>query len=453
MNVVDPSSQKKLSISLRPWFLGYIIFLGFSLSFLSGYYLRNNQNRIIPPEPLASGNGSVSNEDEKSGAVFNQIERPDYLKKDVDFDLYWQVWKMIENNYVDHTIPETQLFYGSLQGMVASMKDPYSVFFTPDITKKFQDELSGKFEGIGATIAIKNETLMVVAPLPGTPADRAGLHPGDYILKIDGQDTTDMSVDYAVSLIRGEKGTTVNLSIFRKEFTEPKDFPIVRDTIEVASVSSKVIEESGKRIGYIEINHFNEKTLEEWNAAVESIVASKVKDLILDLRNNPGGFLDTAIKVSSDWIEKGVVVAEIGRLGEKHDYETTGVSRLKDFSTIVLINEGSASASEILAGALQDYGKAKILGETSFGKGSVQDYQMLPDGSSIKMTVAKWYTPKGRQIDKEGIIPDVAVELTREDFDVDRDPQLDVAQKMILDSSYVYIAPKSAQIDQRKNKE
>jgi len=434
--IQDIATQYPASQRLKRLFSGYLIFVALLLSFLFGYYLRNNQNRIIQPKPFSDASVSEQEEKSTSGEVVNQQERPEFLNQQADFDLYWTVWKNIKNTYVDNSIPETQLFYGSLQGMVSSLQDPYSVFLTPDITKQFQDEMSGRFEGIGAHIAIKNDVLVIVAPLPGTPAEKAGLKAGDYIIKIDGKDTTNMSIDQAVTLIRGLKGTKVKLSIFRESMKEPQDFEIERDTIKVASVRWKVLPD--QPIGYIEINHFNEQTLELWNQAVQELLASNLKGIILDLRNNPGGFLDTAIQISSDWIPEGTVVSEVGRLGAKRNYDTTGTARLAIMSTVVLINGASASASEIVSGALQDYKKAKIIGETSFGKGSVQDYQTLPDTSSLKLTVAKWFTPLGRGIDKQGIQPDIEVKLTKEDFNANLDPQLDVAQKLILDPNYKY---------------
>lgn len=404
-------------------------------SFYIGVFFGNRQENSIWPQTIL-GNKNAENDD---GTVVNRDKRPEYLSKQVDFSLYDVVWNTVQDTYIDEDIPETQLFYGSLEGMVRSLEDPYSMFLTPDITKQFTDELEGKFDGIGAEIAIKNNVLTIVAPLAETPAARAKLMPGDYILKIDGKDTTDMLLDQAVALIRGEKGTPVVLTIYREGFKEAQDFQIIRDTIQVDSVKWKVFEEDG--LGYIELRHFNEKTLDLWNQAVNEMLMTGVKGIVLDLRNNPGGFLETAIEIASDWVKQGVIVSETGRLSVKQEYASSGIARLAGLPTVVLINKGSASASEIVAGALQDYKKAKIIGKQSFGKGSVQDYQLLPDGSSIKLTIAKWFTPYGRQIQDNGILPDVEVELTQEDFNASRDPQLEVAKHIMKDPSYVYTPP------------
>lgn len=357
------------------------------------------------------------------GALLDKEKLPEYLSRDVDFNLFWKVWSLVQKNYVHQPVADTKLFYGALSGIVSSLDDPYSVFFDPETAEKFQQELEGTFSGIGAELGIKEKQLTIIAPLPDTPAARAGLMAGDRILLIDGQDTTDMALDYAVSIIRGEKGTDVTLTIWREGWEKPQDFKITRDQIEVASVKWEMKGD----IAYIEINHFNEDTSARFNQAVNELITKNPKGLILDLRNNPGGFLDTAVEVAGEWILKNVVVIEQRDDGEKIEEKSDGLARLQNLKTVVLINEGSASASEIVAGALQDYEKATLVGKKTFGKGSVQNFEPLEDGSAIKITVAEWLTPKGRQIDKEGIAPDVEVDLTAEDYNANRDPQLDKA--------------------------
>jgi len=354
------------------------------------------------------------------GTVSNVGELPEHLSKDVDFNLFWKVWDLVKKNYVHQPVADTKLFYGALSGIVSSLDDPYSVFFDPDTAKKFQQELEGSFDGIGAELGIKDKQLTIIAPLPDTPAARAGLKAGDKILAIDGKDTTDMALDYAVSLIRGTKGTEVNLTVWREGWEKPQDFKIARDKIEIASVKWEMKGD----IAYIEINHFNEDTSAKFNQAVNEVITKNPKGLILDLRNNPGGFLDTAVEVAGEWIENDVVVIEQMDDGQKNEERSSGLARLQNLKTVVLINEGSASASEIVAGALQDDGKATLVGKKTFGKGSVQNLEPLEDGSAVKLTVALWLTPKGRQIDKEGIGPDTEVDLTEEDYNANRDPQL-----------------------------
>jgi len=353
---------------------------------------------------------------------------PFFVKtKEINPNLFWQVWSMIEEKYVDRPVDEKQLFYGALDGLVGSLDDPYSLFLDPDMTSQFNKELSGSFEGIGAEIGIKKNQLTIIAPLTDSPAKKAGLKSGDKILEIDGQDTGDMSLDLAVSLIRGRKGTEVTLKILSVGSQESKEVVIKRDEIKIKSVSWEMKDEN---IAYINISHFNRNTSSSFVGVVNEIVLRDSNDIILDLRGNPGGYLDVAIDIASHFIEDSVIVIE--DFGNKQkEYKSKGEAKFKDYNIVVLVDSGSASASEIVAGALQDYGKATIVGEQTFGKGSVQDFQEFSDGSSLKLTVAKWLTPNGRLIDEEGITPDIIIELTLEDYDNDSDPQLDKALELL----------------------
>ena len=378
--------------------------------------------------------------DPRIGAILNKESLPEYLSQDVNFKEFWQVWDYVKENYVDSKVAETQLFYGALEGLVGSLRDPYSVFFNPEITQKFEQELAGNFEGIGAEIGIRQGHLTIIAPLAGPPADRAGLRAGDFILTIDGEDTSGIALDYAVSKIRGPKGSTVVLNIFSNGDEEERDVAIIRDTIEIDSV--KISQRNGTTdngqpqllagdIAYVELLYFNENTLADWNKTVQQVLALAPKGIILDLRNNPGGFLDTAIEVAGEWVDGQTVVMERLRSGDKIEHKARRQARFADIPTVVLINRGSASGSEIVAGALQDYDAATLVGETTFGKGSVQDLREFSDGSAVKLTIAEWLTPNGRNINQEGIKPDVEVELTREDFEADLDPPLDKAIEIL----------------------
>ncbi|MDP3244574.1 MAG: S41 family peptidase [bacterium] len=363
------------------------------------------------------------------GDVLNQKKLPPYLLQNTDFSLFWDVWKMTKEKYLEQPVADTRLFYGSLAGIVASLGDPYSNFFDPEVTKKFNGELAGTFEGIGAEIGVKKDQLLIVAPLPDTPAQKAGLRAGDRILGIDNRDTAGMPVDYAVSLIRGKKGTSVVLKVLHNGQSEAKDVTITRDEIHIDSVTWKMMDDD---IAYVKLVQFNGETSAKFEQAAREIILKNPKGVILDLRNNPGGYFDAAIAVASYWILPSQVVAIQKSQGNKEDeFYSRSQAILKDFPTIVLVNGGSASASEIVAGALQDYGRVKLLGEKTFGKGLVQDYEMLPGGSSIKITVAEWLTPNGRYINKEGIAPDVEVKLSKADYEADKDPQLDKAVKML----------------------
>lgn len=358
--------------------------------------------------------------------------------KDLDFAQFWQVWQSVHDEYVRQPVPDRKMFYGAISGMVGALGDPYSVYFDPEVAQTFSSELAGKFDGIGAEIGVKKEQLTVIAPLPGTPAERAGIKAGDRILAIDGADTTSMPVDEAVHLIRGVKGTAVKLMIIREGWKEPKEFSIVRDTIVVQSVKLKMVATAAKKkVALITITNFNQDTESGFDQAVRAALLVSPDGIVLDLRNNPGGFLDTAVSVAGEWVSKDVIVVEKYSDGKKDEYKSEGAGRLAGIPTAVLVNGGSASASEIVAGALQDYGKASIIGEQTFGKGSVQDYHEFSDGSALKLTIALWFTPKGRSIDKQGITPDSKVKMTDADFENDRDPQLDEALRTLF-------APKAA---------
>ncbi len=346
------------------------------------------------------------------------------LSDDADFQTFWDVWRLVKSAYVDQPVSERDLYYGSIAGMVAGLGDPYSVYFTPEDARAFDEQLAGSFFGIGAQLDVKDEQIVVVAPLPGTPAERAGVLTGDIILAIDGVTTEGMSIDEAVSHIRGEKGTSVTLTLYRVGTDAPEDIPITRDEITIDSVAYTLRDDG---IAVIEVSMFNDDTSTLFAAAAERVIDDGATGILLDLRNNPGGLLDSAIDLAGYWIPAGqtAVIESVG--DAQTEYPTNGTAMLANIETVVLVNGGSASASEILAGALQDADEAVIVGQTTFGKGSVQEYHDLPDGGAVKITVAKWLTPLGRSIDNEGIAPDQDVPYTQEDIDAKRDPQLDAA--------------------------
>ncbi|MBI2633233.1 MAG: S41 family peptidase [Parcubacteria group bacterium] len=350
-----------------------------------------------------------------------------------DFSLYKQVYDMIRNNYIgSDTIDDKELFYGSLTGIASGVKDPYTVFLKPSLAKKFSEDLNGSFGGIGIEIGMRNDQLTVIAPLKGTPADKAGLLAGDKIIAINGTSTMGMVIEDAVSRIRGPKGETVTLSIYRDGWSIAKDFPIVRDTIVVKSVEWE--EKNNGDIFYVRLSSFGSDTIENFQSAVNAFHAKKYKGLVLDLRNNPGGFLEVASEMISFWAPEKISVISKGRESfNETNYvaEGEGKGQLEKVKTVVLVNQGSASASEILGGALQDYKLATLVGEKTFGKGSVQEMNSFLDGSALKVTVAHWYTPLGRLIDKEGIKPDKEVKMTEEDYKNKKDPQLDKAIELL----------------------
>jgi carboxyl-terminal processing protease len=348
--------------------------------------------------------------------------------KKLDVNLFEQVWQIAQTEYVKQPVNDKDLFYGSLRGIVSALKDPYSIFLDPTTATSFKQEINGSFEGIGIEIGIKNNQLTVVAPLPGTPADKAGLKAGDKIIGINRLDTTNMAVDYAATLIRGKGGTKVKLTIMRQGWTQPKDIEIVRAKIIIKTIEWEI---KNNNVVYLKISHFDGTTGQDLAVAVKEIMTHNPQKMILDLRNNPGGYLDSAVDIAGYWLPNKTVVISKDAQKQAEVFKAGKHGQFADVKLIVLINGGSASAAEILAGALQDYQKGALVGETTFGKGSVQDLIDLPGGSSIKVTVAYWYTPKERQINDIGINPDIKVGLSSEDYNQNKDPQLDKALELL----------------------
>jgi carboxyl-terminal processing protease len=317
------------------------------------------------------------------------------------------VFAIVERNYVEPVKPN-QLINGAINGMLETL-DPHSSYMTPEVFKEMQTETRGSFGGIGFEITVRDKVLTVVAPIEDTPASRAGIQSGDVILRIDGKSTKDMNLMDAVKLMRGPQGTQVTITIMRQGFTEPKDLTLTRATIPIRSIRSKILEPG---YGYIKISQFIEKTLPDMETVLNNMESQEgnLKGLILDLRNNPGGLLEQAVKVSDLFLDSGMIVYTEGRVeGQKMKFFAQKKEKLRDYPMIVLVNGGSASASEIVAGALQDHGRAVVLGTQTFGKGSVQTIIPLEDGSAVRLTTARYYTPHGRSIQAQGIAPDILV--------------------------------------------
>jgi len=338
-----------------------------------------------------------------NGVMASAATREAYEK----LKLFADVLDIVEKNYVEE-VKTGDLIYGSIKGMLETL-DPHSSFMTPDDFKELQVETKGIFSGIGIEITLKDGILTIVSPIEGTPADNAGLKAGDRILKIDGKTTKNMSLIEAVKKLRGPRGTKVTISILREGWSEIKDFALVRDVIPIHSVKHKTLEEG---YGYVRIINFQDKTSQDLKSALDDLEQQNkpLKGLILDLRNNPGGLLDQAVRVADEFIEDGIVVYTDGRIKSQNVRFTAHKGeKPHPYPIIVLVNEGSASASEIVAGALQDHKKAIILGAQTFGKGSVQTVIPLDDGSGLRLTTALYYTPSGRSIQAKGITPDIIV--------------------------------------------
>jgi carboxyl-terminal processing protease len=350
----------------------------------------------------------------------------------LEFSQFWDVWDKVKSKYVKQPIKDEDMFYGAIQGMVMSLGDPYSLYFPPKAAEDFAKDLSGELEGIGAEIGVKNNQLVVVAPLPDTPAEKAGLKPGDKILYIDKESTFGMDVSTAVSKIRGKADTKVVLTITRDGLTKAAEITITRLKINVPSILFSV---KPNNVAYLRVMQFNDDTTSQLNRYIKQIQARGSRGIVLDLRNNPGGYLSAAIEMASQWVTSGVVVSEKGIDGQSNEHETQGPHLLSGIKTVVLINKGSASASEIVAGALQDSKKAILIGEQTFGKGSVQDFETFPDGSALKLTVAEWFTPNGRNINKDGIKPDIEIKEDWQNEKIGEDVVLSKALELITASS------------------
>ena len=348
----------------------------------------------------------------------------------VDFSLFWKVWDLVKNKHVSkESLDAQKMVYGAINGMLRATDDPYSSFMDPKETKEFSEQIDGSFEGIGAQLGIKDKILTVIAPLDDSPAQKAGLRAGDKIIKIDGKISADFDIDQAVDMIRGKKGTDVILTIFHDGDNDTKDIAITRNVVKIKNVKFEFKDDD---IAYIKINEFGETTSQEFRNATKELLAKKSKGIILDLRNNPGGLLDKSVEVAGLMMPKGkVVVTEEDSAGEKDNLYTKGGDVLSAIPMVVLVNEGSASAAEILAGALKDNQKITLIGKKTFGKGSVQELIKLPQNTSVKITVAKWLTPNGDYIMEKGISPDVEVEMKSEDYENNRDPQLDKALEIL----------------------
>ncbi len=351
--------------------------------------------------------------------------------QNVDFSEFWKAWDILQSKYVDKSKLDLQkMVYGAITGMVNSLGDPYTVFFEPETSQKFQEQISGSFGGVGIELDEKDGVLVVVAPIKDSPAQKAGIVTGDKIVKVDGKDTAGMAVDEAVNTIRGKIGTKVTLTILSAD-GKSHDVSITRDAIKVPAVDWKMIDYNGKHIAYMQLYSFSENIDSEFKAAADEILKSNADGLIVDVRGNPGGLLDSAINLAGWFVDNGqLVVSEVFGNGTRNDFKADGKSQLKKYPTVMLVNGGSASASEILAGALHDDQHIRLIGEKTFGKGSVQELENLDNGASLKVTIAKWYTPGGVNISAQGIEPDIKVELTddqKKNFivgDPDKDPQL-----------------------------
>ena len=368
------------------------------------------------------------------GIINQEFGKP----KEFDFSLFWDAWDGLHEKYVDRVkLKDSELLYGAISGMIKGANDPYTVFFPPQESKGFKQDVNGSFGGIGAEIGKRNNFIVVIAPLEDTPAKRAGLIAGDKILKINGEPADDLSVEQAVSKIRGEVGTKVVLNILRgNDPSKAKDVTIERAIIKIPITKLEAIKDN--KMAHLFFYSFTSTAPFEFQqSAVKIISTTSYKGIILDLRNNAGGYFEVAVDIAGWFINAGDLVAiedfgkDNGR-GKTTEFRASGLGALKNYPLVILVNQGTASASEILAGALRDNLNIKLVGDKTFGKGSVQELVNLKGGSSLKVTVAKWLTPKGTSISEHGLEPDYKVPVTEKDIEDKKDPQLDKAVEVLL---------------------
>jgi len=413
--------QKSIKIILGI-FVAVILLSGtFAGGFIVGHLL-----------PLAGqlpfGNNAVA----PSGGPTVTADQQNATPADVQtlFKPFWEAWTIIHQQYVDQPVDDVKLMEGAINGMMQSLGDKHSTYMDPQTYKDANSELAGSYEGIGAYVDTTTDFLTVISPIPGSPAEKVGLQPGDKIVKIDGNDMTGINAELVRRKVIGPAGSIVVLSVARKDVSDLLDFSIKREKIVIKSATGKMLDNN---IAYVQVNTFGENTTKELKATLTDLMAKNPQGLILDLRNNGGGFLQTAVEVVSQFAPKGVVLYEKYGDGKQNQYDVIPGGLATKIPMVVLINEGSASASEITAGALQDYGRAKLIGVVSYGKGSVQNWVPLSnDQGAVRVTIAKWYTPNDRTIEGKGLTPDVYVTMTLDDFKAGRDPQLDAATATLL---------------------
>jgi carboxyl-terminal processing protease len=402
-----------------------IVLLGsFSGGFLVGHFVPiGNSDGVSLPF------GNAGEQPTHTVSPEQQAATPDEL--DTLFQPFWEAWNIVQTDYVDQPVDDELLMQGAIRGMMDSLGDQHSSYMDPKTYQDANDGLSGEYEGIGAWVDTTSDYLTIISPIPGSPADKAGIESGDKIVMIDGEDMTGIDAELVRQRVLGPAGSTVVLSIGREGESELLEFSITRDKIVIKSATGEMLENN---IGYVQITTFGDKTTPELRAVLEELMAQNPDGLIIDLRNNGGGYLQTSVEVASEFINDGVVLYEQYGDGERTTYRVLKNGQATEIPLVVLINEGTASASEIVAGAIQDYGRGKLVGVTSYGKGSVQNWVPLSDNQgAVRVTIAKWLTPNERAINDEGLTPDVEVERTEEDFKADLDPQLDKAIEVLLE--------------------
>lgn len=392
-----------------------IIFGSFSGGFLVGQaFPLLNQNNNTVTTTLTNQTISTSNSEEL----------------DKLFEPFWESWNYVNDQYVDQPVDQTLMMRGAITGMLESLGDPHTSYMDPEMFRQQNTPLQGEYEGIGAWVDVTGEYLIIISPMPNSPAEKQGLKPDDQVIGVDGEDMTGIEGNLVLRRILGEAGTDVTLTIYRTSSNETFDVTITRQKITIPSVTGEMLEDD---IAYIQLINFGENTHQDLRNILKDLLKQKPVGLILDMRNNGGGYLNTAIDVSSEFVSQSPIMYEEFGNGERITYKAKPNGLATEIPLVVLINEGTASASEITAGAIQDYGRGVLVGKTSYGKGSVQNWVTLQnDQGAIRVTIARWLTPNERQINALGLAPDYEIEITEEDIEAERDTQLEKAIELLL---------------------
>jgi carboxyl-terminal processing protease len=410
--------ENKTSKILLFVFIGMVLIAGtFSGGLWVGYAISNQAQKTSTLETQSTAD--VPSQVTISGQNLNDLFKP-----------FWQAWEITHQEYFKQPLNDTVLMQGAIRGMLAALGDPHTSYMDPEEYKQATAPLQGGYEGIGAYVDVKGDYLSIVTPMPGSPAEAAGLKPGDQVIKVDGVDMTGINPDIVLTKVKGPAGTPVTLTILREGTSEPFDVTITRQKITLASVEGKMLDNN---IAYIQLTTFGDKTTADLKAKLNELLANNPKGLILDLRYNGGGYLPTAVEVVSQFVKEGNALIEQYGDGTKNSYPIISGGLATDIPLVVLVNEGTASAAEITAGAIQDYKRGVLVGVQTYGKGSVQQWSNLDsDQGAIRVTVALWLTPLSRQINGVGLTPDFVVPITQEDQTNDVDPQLNKAIDLLL---------------------
>jgi len=395
-----------------------IIFGSFSGGFLVGqaFPLLNQNTTTATTTTITNQTISTSNSEEL----------------DKLFEPFWETWNYVIDQYVDQPVDQTVMMRGAITGMLESLGDPHTSYMDPEMFRQQNTPLQGEYEGIGAWVDVTGEYIIIISPMPNSPAEEQGLKPDDQVIAVDGEDMTGIEGNLVLRRILGEAGTDVTLTIFRSSTNETFDVTITRQKITIPSVTGEMLEDD---IAYIQLINFGEKTHQDLRNILKDLLKQKPVGIILDMRNNGGGYLNTAIDVASEFVSQSPIMYEEFGDGERITYKAKPNGLATEIPLVVLINEGTASASEITAGAIQDYGRGVLVGKTSYGKGSVQNWVALQnDQGAIRVTIARWLTPNERQINALGLAPDYEIEITEEDIEAERDTQLDKAIELLLNN-------------------